>query len=1207
MKSLKLFSLFLAIALPFLLHGKDIPVIKYQPEQTIKFEENKNQWNPKILYEAKLTKSGKLFLEKNTFTYLFWNAAEVENLHHPASATPIVNPAIHFFSFKAEFINANANTQVTAESKEEYYKNYYVGNDASKWASNVGIYNDVYYTGLYNLVDMHVYTKDKNLEYDYILKPGANPNSIQVKYTGAQDIFIDKGILNIRTSFGMVTEEKPVAYQIINGIKKEVKCLYNLNGTILSFLFPKGYDKTVDLIIDPVLICSTFSGSNADNWGFTATYDNAGNIYSGGIASAMGYPTTVGAYQTNFGGGGLGGNNYPYDISITKYNASGTALLYSTYLGGSDNEQPASLVVDNTNNLFVLGRTYSANFPVTAGSYDNSYNGGSDIIVSKFNPTGTALLASTFVGGTGDDAVNIGSNFFTISSLKYDYGDDGRGDIMVDNAGNCYVASCTASLNFPTTAGAFQTAFQGGTQDGCVFKMNSTLSALTWSTYLGGNSDDAAYYLDLDAGNNVYVTGGTNSGNFPTTPGTLHTALQGGIADGYVTRIQSNGSGIMQSTYIGTSGYDQSYFVQLDVNQDVYICGTTEGAYPVTPGVYSNPNSGQFIHKMNPTLSATIYSTVFGTGVPHPDISPSAFLVDNCANVYVSGWGGTCIPIGNTGSTVGLPTTANAYQATTDGCDFYFFVLRTNAITLWYASFFGGPATTDEHVDGGTSRFDKNGIIYQSVCAGCGGTSTFPTSPGAWSNTNNSTNCNNAVIKMDFQLINLFAAASAAPNDTVCLGTPVNFTNSSTGAYNYIWDFGDASPSVSVPTPSHTYANPGIYSITLVAIDSNSCNFSDTFLLTITVLPLPVVHLPNDTTICGAFTISLNAGTPGNTYIWNTGATTQTINVSTAGIFSVVMSNGVCSATDTMNIFAVTKPPLGSDTILCTGIPLTLNAGNPGSTYLWSNGMTTQTIGVTASGTYWVVASAGGCSQSDTMNVNFSPVPVVSLGSDTVLCPLEQITLNAQNAGAVYLWNNGSTTQTVTVDTAGTYWVSATLAGCKDADTINISYLFKPSLGMDTTLCDSEHFRLHPQGTLPNCAYLWNTGATTNSIVVDKEGLYWVKVFAGNCVFFDSMKVTGVPNNPALYIPNCFTPDENGLNDTFTAFAKDEDIIEYDMKIFDRWGELLYETTDKNKGWDGTYQNNYVAQNVYVWTVDYHTVCSERTNTHKVGHVMVLR
>jgi PKD repeat protein len=487
-------------------------------------------------------------------------------------------------------------------------------------------------------------------------------------------------------------------------------------------------------------------------------------------------------------------------------------MVYSTYLGGTNNEHPSSIFTDAADNLFILGKTYSSNFPVTAGSYDISFNGQSDIIVSKLNATGSALMASTFVGGSDEDGVNISAVFTQNSSLKYNYADDSRGDIMLDAAGNCYVSSSTQSGDFPATPGAFQTTFQGGLQDGCVFKMSNDLSTMQWATYIGGAADDAAYYLDIDPIQNVYVTGGTSSSNFPVTPGAFDQSY-GGQIDGFLTRIQSDGSNIIQSTFIGTNEYDQSYFVQLDLDFDVYICGQTKGQYPISTGVYSNPNSGQFIHKFSPDLSTSIYSTVFGSGTATPNISPTAFLVDDCENVYVSGWGGQCIGFGNTGTTLGLPITSDALQNTTDGCDFYFIVLKKDALSLWYATYFGGGVGSREHVDGGTSRFDKKGIVYQSVCAGCGGFDNFPTTPGVYSPTNNSSNCNIAIIKMDFQLLDLDAEVTAAPTDTVCSNYPISFNNNSTGATYFIWNFGDGSPLSNVPNPSHIYSNSGVYTV----------------------------------------------------------------------------------------------------------------------------------------------------------------------------------------------------------------------------------------------------------------------------------------------------------------------------------------------------------------------------------------------------------
>ncbi len=1177
-------------------------------DQVLKFEENKNQFDSRVLYEVDLSKNGKLFLEKNTFTYFFWNQHEVEQMHHPdngGNSSDWENGVtVHFHSFKMEFIGANPDPEVTALNPVSWYKNYFIGKDENKWASEVKLFNQINYSELYPFIDMHVYNIENNLEYDYVVNEGGDASSIKINYAGADKLFIKNGNLEIETSQGNVTEQKPYAYQLIDGNEKEVKCNFKLEGTLVSFVFPNGYDESEKLIIDPTLIVSTFSGSTADNWGYTAAYDAQGNIYAGGIANSFGYPTTIGAFQTTFGGGGTGGNFYAFDISITKYNPTGSALLYSTYLGGSDNEQPQSINVDNNNDLVVVGRTYSFDFPVTTGAYDVTFNGGADIIVTKFNPTGTALIGSTFIGGTGDDGVNIDANFYTWSSLKYNYGDDGRSDIETDLAGNCFIASSTQSNNFPTTGGAFQTAFGGGLQDGCFFKFNSALTALTFSTFLGGSADDACYSIALSTNNSLYVTGGTSSSNFPTTTGTLHTSFQGGISDGFVSHFDPSGTAMLQSSFIGTNAYDQSYFIQLDGNSNVYLYGQTAGAYPVTGGVYSNPNSGQFIHKIDPTLSATVYSTVFGSGGFSPNISPAAFMVDTCENVYTSGWGGPCIPYGNTGSTNGLAVTPNAFQSTTDGCDFYFFVLKKNALSLWYASYFGGGLGSDEHVDGGTSRFDKQGIIYQAVCAGCGGSNSFPTTAGAWSQTNNSSNCNIAVIKMDFELVNLSAIAAAAPSDTICLGSTMNFTNTSVGAVNFIWNFGDGSPIDTNEIPSHTYNTVGSFTVTLIAIDSLSCKTSDSTHVYIVVVAPPIVNIGNDTTICGALNLLLDAGNPGMNYLWSTGATSQTINVSSPGNYWVTVGNNSCNDRDTISIQTLATPNLGNDTTLCQGNPLILNAGNPGSTYLWNTGAITQTISVNISGTYYVSSAVGICSLSDTIVVNFVPTPIVNLSNDTTLCPGQSFILDAGNPGANYLWSTGALTQTITASGNATFSVIVSEGSCTATDSIHVRTLAGENLGPDKNLCDFLSLELNA-GTLDGAHYHWSTGDSTQIITVSEPGIYVVNVLFGQCILTDTIIVDGGMGSPVLYVPNCFTPNRDALNDVF--YAEGTDIILFHMQIFDRWGELIFESSNINDGWDGFYKGQKVQNDVYVCVTDYTTSCTGEQQVHKITHVTVMR
>lgn len=1209
MKTSRFLFLFISIfCSPVLLTAQNRGIPVKNPElPSLKFEENKNQFDPRVLYQADLARGSRMYLEKNGFTYLFWDPEQIEQMHHPKAGSDPVSwekgVTVNFHSVKSEFTGANPDPYVTAQYPAAYYKNYFVGNDEQKWASGVQLFDEVNYAELYPSVDLRVYSKDAHVEYDLVVNDNGNTDLIHLKYSGADKIFLEDGNLIIKTSLGDLTEQKPHAYQLINGNEIPVRCRFSLDENTVSFSFPDGYDHSFPLIIDPTLIVSTFSGSTSDNWGFTATYDAAGNIYAGGIATALGYPVTAGAFQTTFGGGGSGGNTYPFDISLTKFDPTGSSLIYSTYLGGSDNEQPQSIVVDNANELCVTGRTYSANFPVTAGAYDASYNGGADIIVTKFNPAGTALIGSTFIGGSGDDGVNINADFFTWSSLKYNYGDDGRSDINADNAGNVYIASNTQSNNFPVTGGAFQSSFGGGLQDGVVFKLNNALSALTFSTYLGGNADDAAYSIGLNSANEIYVSGGTASGNFPTTPGSFHPAYQGGTADGFVVHFDPSGSALLASTYIGTNDYDQAYFVQLDQSDNVYLFGQTAGNYPVTGGVYSNPNSGQFIQKLDASMSTSIYSTVFGASTGQPDISPSAFLIDTCENIYCSGWGGQCIPYGSTGTTFGLPVSSGAFQGTTDGCDFYFFVLKKNALTLWYASYFGGGGNSEEHVDGGTSRFDKRGVIYQAVCAGCGG-GAFPTTAGAYAPVNGSFNCNIAAVKLDFQLVNISAVAIAAPSDTICVGSSMNFVNNSTGAVNYVWDFGDGSPQDTTTAPSHPYLTIGTYTVTLIAIDSLSCITSDTTQIIVNVVGPPLADLGNDTSVCGAINMQLDAGNAGSAYTWSTGATSQTISVTGPGNYWVIVDNGHCTDQDTINIQSFTAPALGSDTTLCAGSPLTIDAGNPGADYLWNTGDTTQSIAVTTSGTYYVTNSAGICSQSDTIVVTFIPVPSLDLGNDTTLCPGGSFTLDAGNPGFVYNWSTGENTQTITASGNATYTVAVVNGGCSASDSINVHTLNGINLGPDKNLCDFLSIDLVAP-FIDGGQYVWSTGDTAQIISITEPGSYWLDVTFGACNLSDTVVVEGGYGTPALYVPNSFTPNDNGLNDVF--YAKGTDITTFRMRIFDRWGEMIFESNDINDGWDGFYKGNKVKNDVYVVVTDYTTTCTGEASIHRITHVSVMR
>ncbi|MFH1004683.1 MAG: PKD domain-containing protein, partial [Bacteroidota bacterium] len=938
------------------------------------FEENKNQWPEQVRFQADI-QGGTLFLEQNTFTYLYKENINWHRDHRNESHGPVT---VKFHSFKVNFRNSNPEVQVSGNKRYSWHRNYYLGNDPKKWADNVSVYGQVYYTNLYQNIDMKVYNVEQNLKYDFIVHPGGNVGSINLNYNGPDKIYLENGHLFIKTSIYDLIEQKPYSYQEINGLKIEVPCSYILSddGKNVSFAI-SNYNKSFPLVIDPTLIASTYTGSAADNWGFTATYDVAGNIYTGGIVSKNGYPTTSGAFQTTFGGGDTPGPmTYPFDISLTKFNPDGSALLFSTYYGGRGNEQPQSLMVNSNNELYVTGRTASDNFPVTANAYQQTLGGGYDVIVGKFNSTG-GLMASTFVGGSGDDAMNIEIDWDKYPSIKYNYTDDGRSEIILDANSNVYVAVCTSSSNFPTapTGNAYDASL-GGTQDACVFAMNSTLSSLIFSTYLGGSGDDAAYGLKLDNSGNVCVTGGTTSTDFPMpTTGTLHSTYQGGLADGFIAVLNNTGTSLLRSTYLGTSAYDQSYLIEIDASGDLYVFGQTKGAYPVTAGVYSNPNSGQFIHKTNGLLTQTIFSTVVGKGGNIPTLSPTAFLVDSCQSIYISGWGRTTNlknqPDATVDAMTGLPLTANAYQKTTDGGDFYFMVLTPNAKRLWYATYFGeneGTGNGSDHVDGGTSRFDKRAYIYQSCCASCGGTQRFPTTPNAWSRANNGVgptptsgiNCNNAVVKMDVRVYPV--AVANANGKSGCAPHTVNFNNNGSTADDYLWNFGDGSANSTVTSPSHTYT-VGTYTVTLFATDTiGVCGVNDTATLIIRVGEPPVLQTSQVDIVCttgfGSATVTPTGGTSPLTYLWNpSGQTTPIATNLAAGPYTVTVKDAMnCSSTATVTIKQ--SPPITlsmSSTSTCGtngSATATPQGGTAPYTYAWSDGQITQTASNLATGTY---------------------------------------------------------------------------------------------------------------------------------------------------------------------------------------------------------------------------------------------------------------
>ena len=1165
--------------------------------RSYQFIENKGQWEKEIKYKAKIN-GGAIFLENNAFTFHLVDNS-VLNKFHLNQDVPKEEQNIKGHAWKVKFEGSSAPVFKHSAKSSDYY-NFYLGNDKSKWAKEVYAYENIRMNQIYPNVDLEITTNEnENLKYTWYLKAGVNPEIIQQKYEGIEEMKLAGGNLILTTNVNTVTEQKPVAWQIINGKKQEVKCNFVLKNNIITYEFPEGYNANYDLVIDPVLIFGSYTGSTADNFGMTATYDSQGNLITGGTAFNIGFPTTAGAYDitSNVNATAYGVT----DVVVTKFNSTGTNLIFSTYIGGGSTNQGTetvhSLISDANDNLFLFGLTSSTDFPTTAGCFDNTYNGGTfigfvnngtyfynsgtDIYVSKFNSSGTNLLASTYIGGSDNDGVNYTNNFLsggnytsTYDSLMFNYGDQFRGEIMVDDLGNCYVATTTRSADFPT-ANAYQPV-KNGKQDAVAFKFDPNLTTLTWSTFIGGEQKDAAYSIKVDANYISYISGGTASTDFPTTTGSLHNTYQGGKTDGFIVALSQNGSNLLASSFIGTNAYDQVFFVELDRFGSVYLLGQTQGAasYPITNVSYSMPNSGQFITKLDNTLSTIIYSTLFGNGNGQINISPSAFLVDVCGNVYVSGWGANILqstPLN------GMAVTSDAFQSSNgDGFNFYLIVFARDISSILYASYFGGNQS-HEHVDGGTSRFDANGIVYQSVCAGCGSNDDFPTTPGAWSNLNLSTNCNNGVFKYDFEIE---PDAAFITSDTAgCAPLTLTFDNTSPVYTDYFWDFGNGDTTSTDPNPTRTFPNPGTYSVILVVEDSVCGLLLDTAMQIITVYP-PLELITDDTSMCtpGSFVLSADAnGTSANFY-WS--------------------SNG--NFTDTLN-----------------------------------SPVTDSTLSVTITGdtTFYISVGNGFCTYIDTVTISI-PVPDVILTAPSGICAGDTFLLSATNQNGYPITNydfgpdsliiseNGSSFASASTDYNNWFWVIATSsAGCTDTDSAYVTVQGPPS-GLIQAFADSyligsgSSTVLH--ATPSGYTYVWTPASTLDNPNSQNPvasptvtTTYTVEISNNGCTRSDTVTITVVDElceEPFIFIPNAFTPNGDGENDFLKVRVPTGNTIGYEFifRVYNRWGEKVWEADQfDTQGWDGTFQGRPCDPAVFDYYIE--ALCPGGDEFFKKGNITLIR
>lgn len=1259
---------------------------------------NNGQWHKNVSYKIGIP-SGHLFLEKQGFTYSFSDQSRHNHEEHDHN---LQEEPTHHHVVKTRFIGSNEQPTFEEGLPSPFYENYFIGNDPSKWVKNAKAYNEIKYLNLYNGVDLHLYQSDATLKYDFTIAEGTNPEVIQIEYKGQDNIRLENGSLVVTTSLGTFTESKPYAYQQIGALKKQVVCNYILEDNTVRFDFPNGYDSDFPLVIDPELSFSTFTGASSDNWGMTACPDINGLLIGGGVVFGSGYPITTGAYDGGFNGGTV-------DIGLTKFNADGSGIVFSTFIGGSGSETPHSLIVNEANEIYMMGATSSANFPVGGSPYQSANNGGgsaivdginfmdgADIFITKLSPNGDAILGGTYYGGNGFDGISEGGISSEMMTVAYNYGDQLRGEIILDDDSNVYLASTTRSSDL-SIVGGFDPSLSGA-QDALVAKFNPNLSNLLWSTYLGGSTLETGNSIQISSEGDIFVAGGTSSSNFPNTTGNIHSNYKGGTVDGYVMKFSAPSYASPEGTYLGTNAYDQAYFVQLDADDFVYVYGQSSGSYQTDGINYINPNSGQFIHKISNDLNTTLWSSVFGAGTGNAEISPTAFLVSDCYEIYIAGWGGeTNIKPGST--TLGFPVTADAYQSSTGGSNFYLAVFEADMADLKYGTFMGDPSSNGDHVDGGTSRFDKSGTIYHAVCAACS-SNDFPTTSGVYSETNGSPNCNMAAFQFELAQIE---ATIGTGSPVICIPDPVTFENESENGNTYFWDFGDGVGTSTDFEPTYFYTTPGDYTVTLIVSDENGCYTPDTAYLDVTIALFEGEAGTLVDTICPGSSVELFA-VGGETYSWgpeellddpNSANPIATITEETT--FTVTISS-ICGTTEVDVTVYVhgTDAKAGLDTAICVGGNALLSAAG-GVEYTWEpaefldDPSSANPIATPPITTYFnvTILTEEECIIKDIVKVSVDQdIPYPYLIDEVSICKGDSIRVKASGARE-YLWMPNYYVSDDTlynpylsppIDTS--YLVKFTNACGSSYDSIDVNVIeIKPRISPDTIICPDDSAQLWASGgdfykwspnsflsssAIPNPIATPNRDITYTVVVSDEFGctasatttvnlfdrpeinvspavrpivgdtvtifaeangdILWTPPYNIECetcpstivypqveTFYtatvtdiNGCKNTGVVPvyfDPLIFVPNAFTPDTDIYNNYFKAVA--HNIADFEMLIFNRWGEVIYTMQNIDERWDGSYQGVLAPDGVYIWQIVY-TDLKGIAHTMR-GHVTLLR
>jgi len=571
-----------------------------------------------------------------------------------------------------------------------FSSNFLIGSDPGGWRTDVPSFREVVYNELYSGIDLVYRPSENGVKYELHVKSGADLGTVRMTYEGVESLRINEQRMAVMTAIGEIRDSPPYSYQDSG---KQVGCAFALRDSLSYGFDCDGWDRSSSLIIDP-LIYSTFIGGNQWDRGYSIKVDSNGSAYVTGTTLSTDFPTTPGSYDTTYGG--------LSDAFVTKLNRTGSALVYSTYIGGSRQDDGLSIALDSNGDAYLAGHTLSTNFPVTPGANDTTYNGNFDAFVTKLDARGRTLLFSTYIGGAENDTWP---------------------SVVVDSADNVYVAGITESPDFPVTPLAFDRLFGGGNSDAFALKLDASGTSLLFSTFLGGTDDDFAYSIAVDTAMNAYVTGGTWSTDFPATPGAFDTS-SGGSSDVFLTKVNATGRAIDYSTYLGGGAYDVGLCIAVDRSGFAYVTGATNSSnFPTTPGAFDRTQNSPgwndpFVAKLNDAGSRLIYSTYLGG---NGDDYGNAITLGELGNAYLTG----------ATTSADFPVTPGAFDNSYNGAmDAFVTELNTTGFPA-NSTYLGGSGS-----EGYLSflAIDTAGAAYVT---GITNSSDFPVTPGAFDPTLN--------------------------------------------------------------------------------------------------------------------------------------------------------------------------------------------------------------------------------------------------------------------------------------------------------------------------------------------------------------------------------------------------------------------------------------------------------------------------------------